>query len=68
MDVIKGGENTIKKAKHLLVALQNEQIFIDAPLASEVGPYIQSLGFEVKKALDSFNSSILIYHFENKNI
>lgn len=66
-DVIEGGVETIKKAKHLLVALQNEKYF-DAPLAKEVGPYIESLGFELKKVLDSFNTAIYIYHFENKNI
>jgi len=66
-DVIEGGVDTIKKAKHLLVALQNERYF-DAPLASEVGPYIESLGFKMMKALDCFQTGIIIYHFENKNI
>jgi len=66
-DVIEGGVETIKKTKHLLVALQNEKYF-DAPLAREVGPYIESLGFEMKKALDCYNTAIIIYHFENKNI
>lgn len=66
-DVIEGGIETIKKTKHLLVSLQNEKYF-DAPLAREVGPYIESLGFEMKKALDCYNTAIIIYHFENKNI
>jgi FkbM family methyltransferase len=66
-DVIEGGVNTIKKAKHLLVALQNEKYF-DAPLAKEVGPYIESLGFELKKILDCFQTGMYVYHFENKNI
>ena len=66
-DVIEGGVETIKKTKHLLVALQNERYFV-APLANEVGPYIESLGFEMKKALDCYNTAIIIYHFENKNI
>jgi len=67
-DIIEGGEDIIKKAKYLITNLQNEELFINGPLANITGPYISSLGFEVKNVLDLFNTPLLDYVFENKNI
>ena len=67
-DIIKGGEEIIKKTQYLIVSLQNEEIFKDAPLAFTVGPYIKSLGFELINVLDPVGTPILDYVFKNKNI
>ena len=68
LDIIKGGVNTIKRCNYLVVRLQNYELFKGAPLASEVGPYIQSLGFELLDVLDSYGNRIVDYVFKNKNI
>jgi hypothetical protein len=69
LDIIKGGISTIKKARYLIVSMQNKKIFEDAPLASEVGPYIiEHLGFELEQILDPYGSGLLDYIFINKNI
>lgn len=65
-DIIKGGEETIKKAEYLIVSLQNEEVFSGAPLASVVGPYIESLGFKLINVLDPVGTPILDYVFRNK--
>jgi FkbM family methyltransferase len=65
-DIIKGGENTIKNAKYLIVNLQNNDTWKGAPNASEVGPYIQSLGFSLEDVLDSFGIPIVDYVFKKK--
>jgi len=65
-DVIKGGEETIKKAEYLIVSLQNEEIFASAPTAHTVGPYIESLGFKLINVLDPIGTPILDYVFRNK--
>jgi len=67
-DIIEGGERIIKNAKYLITSLQNEELFIDGPLANVTGPYIKSLGFETKNVLDLFNTPLIDYVFENKNI
>ena len=67
-DIIEGGEDIIKNAKYLITNLQNEELFINGPLAHVTGPYIGSLGFELKNVLDLFNTPLLDYVFENKNI
>jgi FkbM family methyltransferase len=67
-DIIEGGEKIIKNAKYLITSLQNEELFIDGPLANITGPYIKSLGFDTKNVLDLFNTPIIDYVFENKNI
>jgi hypothetical protein len=67
-DIIEGGEEIIKKAKYLIVNLQNEELFKEAPLANVTGPYINSLNFEIKNVLDIFNTPLIDYVFENKSI
>jgi len=67
-DIIEGGEKIIKNAKYLITSLQNEELFIGGPLANVTGPYINSLGFETKNVLDLFNTPLIDYVFENKNI
>ena len=67
-DIIEGGEEIIKKAKYLIVNLQNEELFKEAPLANITGPYINSLNFEIKNVLDLFNTPLIDYVFENKSI
>jgi FkbM family methyltransferase len=68
LDIIKGGVNTIKRCKYLVVRLQNYELFKEAPLASTVGPYIIDLGFELLDVLDSYGNRIVDYVFKNKNI
>jgi FkbM family methyltransferase len=65
-DIIKGGEETIKKAEYLIVTLQNEEIFANAPIANTVGPYIESLGFKLINVLDPTGTPIIDYVFRNK--
>ena len=67
-DIIEGGIETIKKAKYLIVTLNNYEIFTDAPTAKMTGPYIESLGFEMINALDNSGLGIVDYVFKNKNI
>jgi FkbM family methyltransferase len=66
LDIIKGGAEIIKKAKYLIVNLQNTPTYYDAPLASEVGPYILSLGFECEDMLDNYGNGFIDYIFINK--
>jgi FkbM family methyltransferase len=68
MDIIKGGEETIKKATYLIVTIQNDEIFAGAPDAHTVGPYIESLGFKLINVLDPLGTPLLDYVFKNKNI
>ena len=68
LDIIKGGINTILKCKYLIVNLHNTPVFEDAPLALHVGPFIQSLGFEMMDALDTTGMGMIDYVFKNKNI
>jgi len=67
-DIIEGGEEIFKKAKYLIVNLQNEELFNGGPLANSTGPYIKSLNFEIKNVLDLFNTPLIDYVFENKSI
>ena len=69
LDILKGGSLTIKKAKYLIVSMQNKEIFENAPLVSEVGPYIvEQLGFELEQILDPYGTGLYDYVFINKNI
>ena len=67
-DIIEGGIETIKKAKYLIVTLNNYEIFDDAPTAKITGPYITDLGFEMINALDNNGLGLIDYVFKNKNI
>jgi len=68
LDIIKGGINTIKKAKYLIVKMQNDDTFNGAAQASVVGPYIMDQGFVLEEILDSFGTKVVDYVFKNKNI
>jgi len=68
MDIIKGGEDTIKNCKYLIISLQNDNTFKEAPKADIVGPYIISLGFKLEEVLDSYGTKVVDYVFINKNI
>jgi len=68
LDIIKGGINIIKKAKYLIVKMQNDDTFNGAAKADIVGPYIMSHGFELEEILDSFGTKVVDYVFKNKNI
>jgi FkbM family methyltransferase len=67
-DIIKGGSETISNAKYIITTLQNEELFKDAVLASKAGPYIESLNFKVKEVLNCYDTPLLDYVFENKNL
>jgi FkbM family methyltransferase len=66
LDIIKGGIEIIKEAKYLIVNLQNTMVYYGAPLAKDVGPYVESLGFEVEEMLDSYGNGMIDYIFKNK--
>ena len=67
-DIVKGGSETISNAKYIIATLQNEELFKDAVLASKAGPYIESLNFKVKEVLNCYDTALLDYVFENKNL
>jgi len=67
-DILLGGQQTLLLTKYLMVNLQNEELFNEAPLASIAGPFIKSLGYDVKDILDLYNTPLIDYVFENKNI
>lgn len=46
MDVIKGAQETLKHAKHLIVEMQHHQYNQGAPLVQDTKPFIESIGFE----------------------
>lgn len=68
LDIIKGGINAITKCKYLIINLHNTPVFEDAPLASQVGPFLESCGFEMMDALDTTGMGMIDYVFKNKNI
>jgi len=67
-DIFEGGLNTFKNTKYFMIQLQNEELYLGAPLASEVGPYLESLNYTRIETLDSFSTPLIDYVFENKNI
>lgn len=67
-NIFEGGITSLLLTKYLLVSLQNDEMFLKAPDAMSTGPYINSVGFEVKDILDLYNTPIIDYVFENKNI
>jgi hypothetical protein len=66
-DIIIGGQNTIKHAKHIIVELQHEDYNKGAPKCNEVISYIESLGFKLITPLFCNNGPDGDYHFENIN-
>jgi len=63
-DIIKGGVNTIKNCKHLIVEMQREQYNEGAPLVDETLPYIESIGFNCIAPLFCNNGVDGDYGFE----
>jgi FkbM family methyltransferase len=63
-DIIAGGKLTLQLAKYLIVNLQNEELFMGAPLAITTGPIIKSLDYKVKDILDFYNTPLIDYVFE----
>lgn len=46
MDIIKGGIQTLKNAKHMIIEMQNTDYNENAPKVTETLPFIESLGFK----------------------
>lgn len=67
-DIINGGNLTLHLAKYLIVNIQNEELFVGAPLANITGPIIKSLGYILKDMLDLYNTPLVDYVFENKSL
>ena len=64
IDIIKGGLETIKHAKHLIIELQSVDYNRDAPKAVSSIPFIESLGFRLITPLFCNNGPDGDYHFE----
>lgn len=65
-DIIEGGIETIKKCKYLIVTINNNNPFEDAPDALTTAEYIKTLGFDFKSALDNNGMGLIDYIFVNK--
>lgn len=48
-DIIAGGEDVVRHAKHLIVEMQHTEYNLGAPRVEETLPYIESLGFKCDK-------------------
>jgi FkbM family methyltransferase len=66
-DIIIGGKNIIKHAKHLIVEMQHADYNKNAPKFNEVIPVIESMGFELVTQLFCNNGPDGDYHFINKS-
>ena len=66
-DLIIGGTNTIKNAKHLIVELQHTHYNQNAPLAHETIPIIENIGFKCIAPLFCNNGPDGDYSFINTN-
>lgn len=66
-DIIKGGIDIIKHAKHLIIELQHVEYNLGAPKCFETIPYIESLGFKLVTPLFCNNGPDGDYHFVNLN-
>ncbi len=63
MNVLKGGENTIRNLKPKLI------IELGKGEKEEVFKFLKNLGYaEVDKVQNEYNSSTFIYYFESKNV
>jgi FkbM family methyltransferase len=67
-DIIKGGIDIIRHAKHLIVELQHVEYNLGAPKCFDTIPYIESLGFKLVTPLFCNNGPDGDYHFMNMNI
>jgi FkbM family methyltransferase len=67
-DILKGGIEIIKHAKHLIIELQHVEYNLGAPKCFETVPYIESLGFKLVTPLFCNNGPDGDYHFVNINM
>lgn len=67
-DIVKGSEDIIKHAKHLIVELQHEEYNLGAKKAPEMIEYFESLGFTLVTSLFSNNGPDGDYHFVNDGV
>jgi len=70
LDIIKGGVDTIKKCKYLIVKMQTISFYEGAPLFNEVVKCFEDLDleFEIIQILDPFGNGLVDYVFKNKNV
>lgn len=66
-DIIMGGKEIIRNAKHLIVEMQHENYNIGAPKFYEIIPIIEELGFKLVSSLFCNNGPDGDYHFINNN-
>jgi FkbM family methyltransferase len=65
MDVINGGKNTIKNAKHMVVEMQHTEYNEGAPKVDITLPFIEALGWKCTLPLFCNNGPDGDYAFEN---
>lgn len=52
LEVLKGGENTLKNIDYILLEANLEQLYVNQPSFTEVNNYLNSKGFELSDMLD----------------
>lgn len=52
LEVLKGGENTLKNIDYILLEANLEQLYVNQPSFTEVNNYLNSRGFELSDMLD----------------
>jgi FkbM family methyltransferase len=67
LDILKGGQTIINKAKYLIIELQNVEYNRGAPLENVTIEYLQSNGWEIVEAKFSNNGPDADYLFINTN-
>ena len=65
-DVICGGSNVLKHAKHMIVEMQHIEYNLGAPLVTETLPWIESLGWKCVAPLFANNGADGDYGFERR--
>ena len=63
VDILKGMTKTLDTVKHLIIEHQHSEYNINAPLASESVPFVESLGFKLVKELFANNGPDGDYHY-----
>jgi FkbM family methyltransferase len=64
-NILLGGKDIIKHAKHLIIEMQHTEYNEGAPLNTEVIPVIEEMGFRLVTPLFCNNGPDGDYHFEN---
>lgn len=67
LDILKGGQSIINKAKYLIIELQNVEYNRGAPLENVTIEYLQSNGWEIVESKFSNNGPDADYLFINTN-